>query len=53
MLTEDDVFCRLPSRIKIPAEINGILISIDISECNEINRLRRFRAIDVVFTGGI
>jgi hypothetical protein len=30
------------------------LISIDTSECNDINRLRRFRATtDVVFAGEI
>ena len=38
---------------KIPRGNKRHLISIDISECNEIHRLRRFRARDVVFTGEI
>ncbi len=36
----------------IPRGNKRHLISLDISECNEINHLRRFRAKYVVFTGG-
>ena len=52
MLTEGvGDFCRLCSAIKIPpAELKGFLISLDTSERNKSNGVRRSRSRNDVFT---